>query len=222
MSAVHADDDPLEQLRAQVARIEGRPAQQSSAPAIPTHPALAELIQLRAGASYAVDSASLAIAMMAGPSAGGAWCAIVGSAEISLSAAAAAGVVLDRTIVVPDPADQWPEVLAALIDAVQMVVFCPPGRVSESVSSRLSARLRARGGVLVVWGQWPRCQAQLTITDSVWHGLGHGHGHLRARQATVAVQPTHAPARTARIWLPDDHHRIRKTEDNIYALRSTG
>src|SRR5699024_3093940 len=126
MSAVHADDDPLEQLRAQVARIEGRPAQQSSAPAIPTHPALAELIQLRAGASYAVDSASLAIAMMAGPSSGGAWCAIVGSAEISLSAAAAAGVVLGCTMVVPDAAGPWREALAALIGAARVVVFCRP------------------------------------------------------------------------------------------------
>src|SRR5699024_5940303 len=159
--------------------------------------------------------------MMAGPSSGGAWCAIVGSAEISLPAAAAAGVVLDRTIVVPDPADQWSEVLAALIDAVQMVVFCPPRSVSESVSSRLSARLRARGSVLVVWGHWPGCQARLTITDSIWHGLGHGHGHLRARQATVAVQQAHAPARTARLWLPDDRYRIRTTQDNVHTLRDT-
>lgn len=204
----------LAQLREQVARLEGRPSLQAQqAEPIPTHPALSGLLQLRAGASYAVDNASLAIAMMAGPSAEGAWCAIIGSAELSLPAAAAAGVVLERTIVIPEPAGQWLDVIAAVIDAVQVVVLRPPEAVTEAAASRLSARLRARGGVLVAWGQWPRTQAQLSITDSAWQGVGQGNGHLRSRQATIAVRQGSAPARTARMWLPDEQRCIRSIDE---------
>lgn len=225
---ISAGPQMLAQLREQVAKIEGHSWQQDQGQRdqqLPTHPALAEVLQLRAGSSYAVDSASVAIALMAGPSAQGAWSAIVGTSELSLAAAAGAGVVLERTIVVPDPADQWLEVLAALIDSVQLVVLRLPKHVSQKVASRVSARLRSRGCALVVWGQWPRCRAQLSITGSAWHGLGHGHGHLRAREATVAVRHGSAPARTARIWLPDEQQRIRAADqagENVYRLRSAG
>lgn len=228
-SSAPADPHILAQLREQIGRIEQRSAPQQApqqaqkqaqkqaqnqAEPVPTHSALAELLQLRAGASYAVDSAILAITLMAGSSAEGGWCAVVGSAELGLPAAAAAGVELDRTIIVPEPGDQWRDVIAALIDAVQVIVFRPDTPISESVASRLTARLRARGAVLVTWGEWPRPQAKLRVTDSVWHGLGQGHGHLRARQATVEVCQNGAPARTVRLWLPDGQQRIRIINEN--------
>ena len=40
---------------------------------VPTHPALADLLQLRTGGAYEVDRASLALALLAAPSAEGAW-----------------------------------------------------------------------------------------------------------------------------------------------------
>ena len=63
--------DTIAQLRSRMARMHDGVPQL----ALATHPALAGLVQLRAGSSYAVDSASLALALMAGPSGAGSWCA---------------------------------------------------------------------------------------------------------------------------------------------------
>lgn len=198
----------LSELQARVNQMQGRPAAQPVA----THPALSGLLQLQTGSSYSVTSASLAIALMAGPSTDGAWCGVVGSAELGLEAAAAAGVELRRTILVPDPGDAWLEVAAALIDVVGVVVVRAPGKVSEREAGRLSARLRQRGSILIAWGDWPRAEARLTMRDIEWDGLGRGHGHLRARRATVDVRRGTAPARSGRLWLPDADLAIRRVE----------
>lgn len=195
--------------------MQGRPASQPLA----THPAFSGLLALQTGASYGVDSASLAMALMAGPSGDGAWCGVVGSAEFGIEAAAAAGVELSRTILVPDPADQWLDVTSALIDVLTVVVVKPPVLVSEGAASRISARLRQRGAMLIVWGDWPRCEARLTMDDISWVGLGRGHGHLRARQATVSVRKGTAPAVGRRLWLPDADRVIRRVEVEPAAIQ---
>ena len=209
-----AASTPLSELQARVNQMQGRPAAQPVA----THPALAGLLQLQTGSSYSVASASLAIALMAGPSADGAWCGVVGSADLGLEAAAAAGVELRRTILVPDPQDAWLEVAAALIDVVGVVVVRAPNQVSEREASRLSARLRHRGAILISWGDWPRCEARLTMRDIEWDGLGRGHGHLRARRATVDVHRGTAPARSGQLWLPDADLAIRRVEERPVAI----
>ena len=206
----------LDELRARVDQMQGRPAAQSVA----THPAFAGLLQLQTGSSYGVDSASLAMALMAGPSADGAWCGVVGSAEFGLEAAAAAGVDLRRTILVPDPGGAWLEVTAALIDVLGVVVVAAPSEISGKDVSRISARLRQRGGVLIAYGDWPRCDARVSLRDAEWVGLGRGHGHLQARQVTVEVRRGTAPARTGRLWLPDRAQVIRRVEEQPTQLRS--
>jgi hypothetical protein len=190
--------------------MEGRPAAQP----VRTHPALSGLLQLQTGGTYAVTSASVAALLMAGPSAEGAWSAIVGTGELGAEAMAMAGVVLDRVVVVPDPGEAWLEVVAALVDVLSVVVVKPPatsapGELSAKDASRLAARLRKRGAILIALGDWPRCDVRLGLTDVEWHGIGHGpggpqggHGHLRARQATVEATRGTAPARRQRVWLP--------------------
>lgn len=211
----------VDELRTRVTQMQGRPATQP----VRTHPALAGLLQLQTGSSYGVESASLATLLLAGPSADGAWCGVVGSPDrngtgLGLEAAAAAGVELSRTILVPDPGEAWLEVTAALIDVLGVVVVRPPSRVSEKDAARLSARLRQRGSILVVWGDWPRCEARLGLSDVEWVGLGSGHGHLRARQATVDVRRGTAPPVSTRLWLPDSDLRIRPVEVPSVQLRS--
>jgi hypothetical protein len=206
----------LSELRARVDQMQGRPAAQPVA----THPALSGLLQLQTGASYGVDSASLALALMAGPSADGAWCGVVGSAEFGLEAAAAAGVDLRRTILVPDPGEAWLEVTAALIDVLGVVVLMSSPGVSAKDVSRLSARLRQRGGILIAHGDWPRCEARLSMRDAEWVGMGRGHGHLQGRRVTVEVRRGTAPARTGRLWLPDADQVIRRVQDQPAQLRS--
>ncbi|HZK35384.1 MAG TPA: hypothetical protein VFC57_00285, partial [Aeromicrobium sp.] len=170
------DSAGVRELQERVWRMQGRPVAQPLA----THPAFWPLLQLQTGASYGVDSASLAMALMAGPSSDGAWCGVVGSAEFGIEAAAAAGVDLSRTILVPDPGDQWIEVTAALIDVLTVVVVKPPSRVAPGAVARLSARLRERSAMLIAWGEWPRCDARLSLSESEWIGMGKGHGHLVA------------------------------------------
>lgn len=223
----------LDELRARVDQMQGRPAAQPVA----THPAFAGLLQLQTGSSYGVDSASLAMALMAGPSADGAWCGVVGSAEFGLEAAAAAGVDLRRTILVPDPGEAWLEVTAALIDVLGVVVVAAPSQVSSKDVSRISARLRQRGSVLIAlrpqaasrsagaslgttYGDWPRCDARVSLRDAEWVGLGQGHGHLQARRVTVEVRRGTGPARTRRLWLPDRAQVIRRVEEQPAQLRS--
>jgi hypothetical protein len=92
--------------------------------------------------------------------------------------------------------------------------------VSEKDAARVSARLRQRGSILVVWGDWPRCEARLGLRDVEWVGLGSGHGHLRARQATVDVHRGTAPPVSTRLWLPDTDLRIRPVEVPSVQLRS--
>ena len=57
---------------------------------------------------------TLALALMAGPSRAGSWCAVVGVTDFGVEAASALGVDLARTVVVPEPGEQWLEVTAAL------------------------------------------------------------------------------------------------------------
>ncbi|GAA4752156.1 hypothetical protein GCM10023350_41770 [Nocardioides endophyticus] len=198
----------VEQLRTRMARM------QDGTPSMPlaTHPALAGLVQLRAGASYSTDSATLALALLAGPSRAGGWCAVVGVADFGAEAAVALGIDLDRTVLVPDPGEQWLEVAAALVDVATIVLVRPSGRVTPSAAEKLAARLRKRGAALVVWGEWPRCEVRLTAAEPTWAGVGHGHGHLRARRLVVEARRGTAPPRRGALWFPAEDQSYRSIE----------
>lgn len=200
----------LDELRARVQQLEGRPAVHPVA----THEALSGLLQMQAGGVYAADSASLTGLLMAGPSAEGAWCGVVGSQVWGLEALASVGVRLDRCVLVPDPRESWLEVAAALVDVLAVVVVVPPATVGERDAARIAARLRKRGSVLVVLGDWPRVDARVSLSEVRWAGLERGHGHLQARQATIAVRRgiSSAPARTRRLWFPDTDQQIRPVD----------
>lgn len=176
---------------------------QDGVPRIPvaTHPALEGLVQLRTGGSYEVDSAWLAMALLAPPSAEGAWAAVVGVADFGVEAAAEMGIDLARTVLVPDPGEHWLEVTSALVDVVTMVLLKPPVAVTERTAGRIAARLRKRSSVLVVQGRWPGSEARLEVEQSRWSGAEHGHGRLRDRQVVVGVRRGSAPVRRAELEL---------------------
>lgn len=175
---------------------------------IPTHPALAGLVQLRTGGSYEVDCASLALALLAGPSQAGAWVAVVGADDFGAEAAAEMGVDLARTVLVPDPGELWLEATSALVDVVTLVVLRPPVAVGARAASRVAARLRKRSAALVSWGPWPGAEASLSLRASRWSGVEHGHGRLRSRRVVVDVRRGTAPARSAELWLPGQDEPI--------------
>ncbi|HEU5038719.1 MAG TPA: hypothetical protein VFT70_17060 [Nocardioides sp.] len=200
--------DTIAQLRSRMAGM------QDGLPRLPleTHPALAGLVQLRAGGSYSVDSASLALALLSGPSGAGGWAGVVGVDDFGAEAACALGVDLGRTVLVPDPGDQWLEVTAALVDVVTVVLVRPQGRVPERVAETLGARLRKRSAALVVLGDWPRAEVRLTTREPAWDGVGTGHGHLRARRILVEAQRGSAPPRRGALWFPAEDQTYRRAE----------
>jgi hypothetical protein len=137
---------------------------------------------------------------------------VVGVADFGAEAAAALGVDLDRTVLVPDPGDQWLEVTAALVDVVTVVLVRPQGRVPERVAEKLGARLRKRSAALVVLGDWPRAEVRLTTREPAWSGVGEGHGHLRSRRILVEAHRGSAPPRRGALWFPAEDQTYRRAE----------
>ncbi|MEN3362321.1 MAG: hypothetical protein V7637_6303 [Mycobacteriales bacterium] len=179
---------------------------------LPVLPALGPLFPdgaLRRGSTVAVaGSTSLLIAVLAGPSLAGSWCAVLGVPALGLVAAAGAGVAVDRLALVPAPGPAWPSVTAALLDAVDLVVVAPAARVRPQDARRLAARARQRGSVLVPYGVpaggWEGADLWLSVAETQWSGLGAGWGHLRARQALLRSDGRGSAGRLrrARVWLP--------------------
>lgn len=185
---------------------------------LPTLPGVSELLpggSLRGGATYSVrGSTSLVMAMMAGPSAEGAWCGVVGLPTFGAEAARGLGVDLDRLVLVPDPEQDWLSVVAALVDALTVVVVRPPGVVTPGEASRLAARLRSRGGVLISVGAWPGSEARFEVQGTRWTGLEPGHGQLLARQAAISVTGRGSAGRPHQhlLWLPAEDGSIRSVD----------
>lgn len=209
----------IDDLRAKVRQLEGRPQVAS----LTVHPALSGMLDLQVGHAYTVDSATLAMLVMAGPSShDGAWCAVVGADDFGMEAAQSFGVDLERTVLVPDPGEDWLAVVAALVDVVSVVVVA--GRdISARDAQRMAARLYERQSIIIAWdGAWPRARAHVRLTDVVWHGVERGSGHLQSRQATIEVQQVGRPAARRRFWLPDGDQQVRAVEPLAPRLRSVG
>ena len=187
---------------------------------LPVVPALQPLFPghgLRRGTTVAVArSAALALALVAGASAAGSWVAAVGLPDLGIVAAAETGIALERLALVPTPgARAWPAVVAAFLDAVDVVLVRSPPRLPAAQARRLAARARERGAVLVPLGPWSEpADLRLAVTDSAWLGLGQGHGHLLARQAEVTITGRGAAARERQflLWLPSPDGTITLLE----------
>lgn len=161
---------------------------------------------LRRGSTVAVEgSTSLALALLAAPSTAGSWCAVVGMPSLGLLAAAEVGVAVGRLALVAAPGADWAAVVAALLDALDVVVVRAPGRgVRGADARRLGARARERGAVLVPIGHWDGADVRLSVAASTWQGLEDGSGHLQARLVEVVAEGRGASTRPrrARMWLP--------------------
>lgn len=188
----------VEQLRERVAAMERRPAGEPVA----TLPGLVDLVPLHAGSTYAVDSASLALALAAGASQAGEWVGFAGCTDFGVEAAAELGIELSRTVLVPDPGEHWLEVTAALVDVLRVVVLRAPASVDERTAGILDSRLRTRSSVLVVHGHWPRVTARLSVEESGWTGPTSGRGELQERRARVVVHRGARPPQRADLAWP--------------------
>jgi hypothetical protein len=210
------DDSPSrEELREVASR--GQAIVPSRARVLPVLPALAGLFPeggLRRGSVVSVAGAtSLALALLASPSAAGSWCAAVGLSSLGLVAAAELGVALERFPLVasPPPGVGWPTVVAAVLDAMDVVLAWPPPSVRAADARRLTARARERGSVLMlglgggVARAWPEgIDVRLAVSRARWEGLGQGHGRLAGRRVDVVVTGRRSAGRErhASLWLP--------------------
>ena len=149
-------------------------------------------------------SSSLILALLAAVSRWPGWCAEVGSPLLGSAAAAEAGVALDRFVRVAEPGEQWANVTASLLEAIDLVVVHPSARASQGDMRRLTARARERSAVLLVAGAWEGAMVNLSVIAQQWHGLGAGHGYLQTREVEVEAVGRGAAARprVAKVWLP--------------------
>ncbi len=214
---------PLRDLVEQI-----RPVTLAHERALPVVPAVEQLLPARGlqrGSTVSVAGGSgttaLAFAVLAGPTRAGSWAACVGLPELGWAAAAQLGVDLERVVVVRPPAAAWATVVAALVDAFDVVVCGPEHAPTAAEVRRLSARARERGAVLMAVGgavaaglgrsgsgrarrAWVGSDVRLAVGAAQWSGPGEGWGHLRSRRVSVTVQGRGGMARPRRsdLWLP--------------------
>jgi hypothetical protein len=179
---------------------------------------------LRRGTTVAVDggpgSTSLALALLAGPSAAGSWAALAGLPTVGLAAAAGFGVAIGRLVLVASPPPAvWSTVVATLVESFDMVLARVHHRVRPGDARRLAARARERGSVLLVLcggsSAWPeRPDQRFNPVEAVWEGLGDGHGHLCARRVTIETGGRRGADRARRVelWLPGPDGRVAPAE----------
>ncbi len=226
-TAEHDRSSRVEHLRALVDRT--RPVALAEQRVLPVLPGIEPLLVagephgagvaagLRRGSVVGVaghdGATTLALALAAGPTRSGSWAAFVGLPELGWAAAEELGLDLGRVVVVR-PSDQArATVVAALVDAFDVVVVGFDGAPSATEARRLTARARERGSVLVVVGgrtggvgrprrAWPTAtEIELTVVESTWKGLDDGAGHLRQRRALVEVGGRRGMQRAKRVEL---------------------
>jgi hypothetical protein len=181
---------------------------------LPLHPALEPLFPdagLMRGSVIGCRGAtamSVALGLMAGPSAAGSWLAVVGVPSLGLRAASEVGIALDRLVMVADQArdlgeEPWANVISALIDGFDLVVL--RADIRASTARRLQARLQNRGAVMMLVGDpGPfSCDVVLNCRQGEWEGLGHGSGRLVRRRLTISASGRRLPReRRVDVWLP--------------------
>lgn len=106
---------------------------------------------------------------------------------LSPLAAFEAGIDPERLVIVRNAErQQWPQVVAALLEGLQAVYAEVPAGVPEAHLRRLSALARARRGILLLRpldNRLPSGVSHLTLQSErvVWEGAESGHGRLRRR-----------------------------------------
>lgn len=136
---------------------------------------------------------SLLLALLAAASAAGSWAAVVGVGDLGALAAAELGVDLSRLALVPSPGPNLTGIAATLLDGMDLLAVAGVERLSAAERSRLTARARQRGSVLLPLGPWPGADVVLRCSTARWSGAGGaagveaGRGRLRERELLVSA-----------------------------------
>lgn len=207
----------------------GRPVLMANEQPLPVLPALESILPgrgLARGFTLVVQgpgASSLALALSAGASKAGSWVAAAGMPGLGTASAAELGVIPERLVLVyPPPPRLWPTVIAALIDAFDIVLVDWPD-ISGDMTRRLGHRNRERRAVLIpvvrrekghFWNE--AADVRLTVRNACWHGLGWGHGRLSSRRIEVETGGRRSPVtyRTT-LWLPDPEGKVAAEDRSV-------
>lgn len=99
----------------------------------------------------------------------------------------------------------WAELMTATIDGFEVVITRVPAMLSRTLATRVQARWKARGAVVVVVGRTGPVSAavELESGQARWEGIEPGAGHLRSRRVVVEASGRRTPRpRRAELWLP--------------------
>jgi hypothetical protein len=171
---------------------------------LPVAAEIAELLPwpggIRRGATVAaLGSTSLLMALLAEASAAGSWAAAVGMPAFGALAAAEYGIDLSRLALVSEPGPQWPTVVGALLDGLDVVIVATPTDVPAGTARSLMARARQRGAVIITTRPWPGCDVTIKLVERRWHGLGQGRGRIRQQDVTLSATGRGKAARPRRL-----------------------
>ncbi len=155
---------------------------------------------LKRGTLVETSSSAVTLALLSEATAQGSWVAVVGAPELGLCAAREHGVALERVVVIQrPPSDQMAPVIAALVDALDIVVVGPLLVQRAADARRLSARARERGAVLLSLGGWPEGpDVSLHVRSQRFNGLSEGHGHLAEWSIDIETSGRGAASRPRR------------------------
>lgn len=178
------------------------PATADIAPLLP-YGGLSTQLALDAGS---VGAAPLLWRFLAGPTASGAWCALLGLPSLFPLSGTAAGVDLARLAVVEASGPAVADAAGALVTGVSVLAL-PTAAVTPRIRQRLAARARRAGCALIWWGTGTGgVDAALTIAAVRWPGLRanvgrqYGTGRLAACALDVRSRWRSGPVREATIW----------------------
>jgi hypothetical protein len=176
-------------------------------PVVPElHDALPHRGLVRGSTVATIGSTSLILTLLAAGMSQGGWAAVVGVPWLgALSAHEDYRIPLDRLALIPDPGPDWPAVVGALIDGLDLVVVRTPD-AADGVVRSLQARAREKGCVLIPTSRWPNADVVLERTSIRWTGLRKGRGRLRRQHATFQVtgRGRAAKAKTLELMFPPE------------------
>ncbi len=173
---------------------------------------------------------SLAMALVGAALGDDGWMVGVGLEELGLVAAGELGVRLDRTVMIETPSpDTWATVVAAVIEAFDIICLGPTDYIGHREAARLSARAREAQALLLHLDggrSWPHAlDAVLTVHPRHWSGIGAGHGHLQSRLVTITStgRRSMAKPRQVDVLLPGPDGRLAPAiaDDLVAATGST-
>ncbi len=140
---------------------------------------------------------------------GDGWVACVGLEDFGLVAADEVGLRLGRVLMVESPGrEHLATVIAALIEAVDVVCLGPTPSIGIRDARRLMARAREQNAVLFHLDggrSWPQpLDVNLSVEVGSWSGIGQGHGRLLTRSMSVTAtgRRSMAKPRHVEILLP--------------------